>query len=80
MVEIAPMHVCAHVNMCDHGALSTGGMEMAAHAAAGTGSTQRLEGGRGRVCVCCEHMEACLGDTVLSRGTRAPPSRPAQEE
>lgn len=29
------MHVCAHVNTCDHGALGTGGMETAAHAATG---------------------------------------------
>lgn len=29
------MHVCAHVNMCDHGAPGTGGMETAAHAATG---------------------------------------------
>lgn len=29
------MHVCAHVNMCGHGALGTGGMETAAHAATG---------------------------------------------
>lgn len=29
------MHVCVHVNTCDHGALGTGGMETAAHAATG---------------------------------------------
>lgn len=52
------MHVCAHVNTCDHGALGTGGMETAAHAATGmvehtaAGSGERTE----RECVCREHV------------------------
>lgn len=55
------MHVCAHVNTCDHGALGTGGMETAAHAATGMVEHTAAEVGRGqRGSVCavsmCEHV------------------------
>lgn len=56
VAEKAPMHVCAHVNKCDHGALGTGGMETAAHAATGM-----AEGGRGQKAVLChERVEPVL--------------------
>lgn len=47
-----------HVSTCDHGALGTGGMETAAHAA--TGMEEHIVAGhggqRGSVCVCREHV------------------------
>lgn len=58
MAETAPTHSCAHVNMCDHGALGTGGMETAAHAA--TGMVEHTVAGGGerteKKCVCREHV------------------------
>lgn len=56
------MHVYAHVNTCDHGALGTGGMERAVHAATGMAGHTVAGGGRGQggKCVCavsmCEHV------------------------
>lgn len=60
--------LCAHVNTCDHGALGTGGMGTAAHAATGmvehtaAGGQERTEGSACAVSTC-----------VRGGGTRAPP-------